>query len=239
MLLEQMNWMQVEEYLKKDDRIVLVTGSTEQHGFNSIGTDTQIPWELAKEACEKTGVILAPVINYAFAGWTKNFPGNVSIRVDTVLALARDVLTSLYSNGFKRIVVLNGHGQNEMIRFVIEELSMEHQDINVKFRSWFMLPKTYKMIQDKGGTHWDHASWLESFPWINQPVKVPDKFKPVIDLEDYFTYGPDRVKEVMPEGVAGGYYIQDDAFMRKYYQTALEETIEVIEGGWDKVPPVV
>jgi len=53
MLMEHLNWMQVEEYLKNDDRIVLVTGATEEHGYNSLGTDTQCPWEMAREACDR------------------------------------------------------------------------------------------------------------------------------------------------------------------------------------------
>jgi len=69
MLMENLNWMQVEEYLKHDDRVVLVTGSTEEHGYNTVGTDTQVPWEIARIACDKTGVMLAPQIPYAFAGW--------------------------------------------------------------------------------------------------------------------------------------------------------------------------
>ena len=50
MLLEKMNWMDVENYLQNDRRIVFVLGSTEQHGYLSLLTDTLIPWEIARKA---------------------------------------------------------------------------------------------------------------------------------------------------------------------------------------------
>lgn len=239
MLMEQMNWMQIEEYLKKDDRIVLVTGSMEEHGYNTVATDTQCAWEIAKAACEKTGVMLAAPINYGFAAWANAYPGTVSIRPTTFMALVKDILQSLTAQGFKRILIVNGHGQNEMAKFVIEELSAENPDLNVKFRSWYMLPKTYKSIESEGISHWDHASWLESFQWINQPVEIPDKKKPAIDLEDYPTYGPERIREVIGDGVAGGAYVKDEAFMRTYFQTAVDEVAEILDGSWAKDPPLV
>ena len=42
------NWMQVEDYLKKDDRLMLVIGSTEQHGYLSLTTDSKIPLAMAE-----------------------------------------------------------------------------------------------------------------------------------------------------------------------------------------------
>jgi len=238
--MERMNWMQVEEYLKKDDRIVLVTGSVEEHGYNTLATDTQCAWEIAKAACEKTGVLLAPPIHYGFAGWAVAFPGTISIKPMTFMATVRDILESVTAQGFKRILILNGHGQNEAAaKLVVEELSVGNPDLNVKFRSWYMLPKTYEAIEEQGTSHWDHASWLESFQWINQPVEIPDKVKPAIDLEDYITYGPNRIRELLPDGVGGGTYVKDEEFMREYFQVAVDEVVEILEGGWEKTPPTV
>jgi len=239
MLMEKMNWMQVEEYLKKDDRVVLVTGSMEEHGYNTVATDTQAAWEVAKAACEETGVLLAAPVTYAFVGWAVAYPGTISIKPTTFMALISDILESLTHQGFKRILILNGHGQNEIAKYVIEDLSVRIPDMNVKFRSWYMLPKTYKTIEAEGGSHWDHASWLESFQWINQPVEIPDKKKPAIDLEDYPTYGPKRIREVIKDGVAGGGYVKDEAFMRKYFGTVVEEVVEILNGSWKKEPPEI
>ena len=60
MRIEDLNWMDVEEYLKHDDRLILVLGTIEQHGYLSLATDVKIPMALADAASVKTGVLVAP-----------------------------------------------------------------------------------------------------------------------------------------------------------------------------------
>jgi creatinine amidohydrolase len=233
-LMQDMNWMQIDEYLKKDDRIVLVTGSMEEHGYNSVGTDTQVAWEIAKAACEKTGVLLAAPVPYAFAGWVDNFSGTVSIRPATYMSLINDILRSFYKQGFKRIFILNGHGQNEIAKYVIEELSTEIPDITVRIRSWYAYPKILEMIREEGGGVYDHASWWENFPWINQPGEMPqvDKLSP--NIPDYYTYGPKAMRELTVDGVVGGSFAKPEATMRRFFDIAVQESVDIIEGNWNK-----
>ena len=47
MHLADLNWMDVRNYLLQDDRIILITGSTEQHGYLSLQTDLRIPRAIA------------------------------------------------------------------------------------------------------------------------------------------------------------------------------------------------
>ena len=60
MRLEELNWMDVEAYLKKDNRLMLVLGACEQHGYLSLLTDTLIPLALADAAAQQSGVPVAP-----------------------------------------------------------------------------------------------------------------------------------------------------------------------------------
>lgn len=239
MLMEKMNWMQVEEYLKKDDRLVLVAGSIEEHGYNSVATDTVCAYEIAKVACEKTNVVLAPPIYYSFAGWVTSFPGTVSIKPTTFMLLVEDVLRSLTTQGFRRILFLSGHGENDTAKAVISQLSVENPNLNVKFRMWQQMPKTQATIRENGGNYFDHASWMESFPWINQTVEMPQKVKPTLNLEDWPTLGPMRSREIMPDGVGGGVYSKDEEFMRKYFEIVVNEVVGVLDGDWAKNPQVL
>lgn len=234
MLIERMNWMQIEDYLKKDDRVVVVMGSTEEHGYLTVGTDTQVTWEIAKEAADKAGVLVAPAINYGPAGWVTLFPGTISIKPTTTLALISDILESLTNQGFKRILILAGHNQNQLAKWVIEEMATKHQDIFIKFREWYLLPKTYATIESYENSHFDHASWLENFPWINNCCEVPDMTREPATQEDFITYGPKRTRELMPEGVAGGAFKQDEQVMRRYFNAAVNEVVEILEDGWEK-----
>ena len=67
MRFEDLNWMDVEEYLKQDDRLMIVLGACEQHGYLSLLTDVRIPLTLADAASKQTGVLIAPPINFGIS----------------------------------------------------------------------------------------------------------------------------------------------------------------------------
>ena len=58
MRIRECNWMQVEEYLERDDRIVVPLGSTEQHGYLSLETDNVLAERVSAEAAEPLGVLV-------------------------------------------------------------------------------------------------------------------------------------------------------------------------------------
>src|SRR5919205_1068134 len=70
MRVQDCNWMQLEAYLQRDDRIVLPIGSTEQHAYLSLGTDSILAERVAVEAAEPLGVPVLPALPY---GLTPNF----------------------------------------------------------------------------------------------------------------------------------------------------------------------
>ena len=64
LLLEELGWPDVAEYLRHDDRLILVVGSTEQHGRHmAFASDVWPPWEIARQVSDRTGVLLAPPVN--------------------------------------------------------------------------------------------------------------------------------------------------------------------------------
>ena len=71
-----MNWMQVEEYLQRDDRAVLPLGSTEQHSYLRLTVDCILPERVAAEAAEPLGVPVFPVRGYGVTPYFREFPGH-------------------------------------------------------------------------------------------------------------------------------------------------------------------
>jgi creatinine amidohydrolase len=238
MLLENMNWKMVEDYLKGDDRIVIVLGATEEHGPNSVATDTQCPWEIAKVACERAGVILAPYLPFGPSSFSLDYPGTVSLRARTYLDLIQDILDSLVRSGFKRILFFSGHGGNTLARSVIKEYVIDRSDLTLLFREWYQMPRTAARIRELGSTDYDHGSWLESFPWINQPEPIPPAFKEQTHVEDHYALSAAESRADMGDGVGGGQYTQPEPVMRDYFNLAVEELQDFLVNGWDKTKRV-
>jgi creatinine amidohydrolase len=159
MRLDELRWQEVEEYLKRDDRVVLPIGSTEQHGTRGlIGTDTICPDAIATEAAHRAGVLCAPVAAYGMAEHHMAFPGTVSLRPSTYHAMMKDVLRSLHHHGLKKIFVLNGHGGNTApMQCSLSEICNEISDLRVQLYCWWQLSEVAELIQElfgeKEGTH--------------------------------------------------------------------------------------
>jgi creatinine amidohydrolase len=232
MLLENMNWMQTEEYLKKDDRLVLVLGSTEQHGYCTLGTDTLTTWEIAKAACEQEGVVLAPALPYGPTRTLMAYPGTTSIDVRTYLDFVEQVVKGFISHGFRRILILNGHGGNKVVERQVGTFREENPDVMVKFESWYIMPKTYEFAKARGGDETQHGSWIEGFPWINQLVPVPEGEKPPVDRTDFRSLTAQEARQRLGDGMGGGAYAQDEETMRQYFQVAVEDVLDILRGKW-------
>lgn len=113
MFLSRMNYREVEEYLKTSDAIVIPVGSLENHGLHMpLGTDTLIPDRIAQLLNERSGLIIAPTVNYGATDDLMGFAGTVSIGTEGLICLLRAICDQLYRYGFRHFLILNGHGGN-------------------------------------------------------------------------------------------------------------------------------
>ena len=83
MRISEMNWMMVEEYLRREDRAVLPLGL---HGATrdlSLSTDSILAERLAVEAAEPLGIPVFPVLAYGITPYFCAFPGTITLRVET------------------------------------------------------------------------------------------------------------------------------------------------------------
>jgi creatinine amidohydrolase len=226
------NWMQLEEYLARDDRIVLPLGSTEQHAYLSLGVDTILAERVAVEAAEPLGVPVLPALPY---GLTPNFaayPGSPTLRLPTLAAVLRDLLDSLHGQGFRRFLVVNGHGGNAAATKPCTDWASERADAEVIFHGWWNAPRTraaVDAIDPVGG----HASWFENFPWTRlEGVEQPRAPKPEVDVERLPSGDPAALREMLGDGSFGGLYERSDEEMLRIWETGVAEVRDVLETGW-------
>src|SRR5947208_15873796 len=128
MRARELNGLQVEEYLSHDNRVVLPVGSTEQHGYLSLETDNILAERVAAEAAEPLGVLVLPVLPYGLTPSFAAYPGSPTLRLETFLAVLRDLLDSLYGQGFRRFLIVNGHGGNLPAAGLVREWASARDD---------------------------------------------------------------------------------------------------------------
>jgi creatinine amidohydrolase len=147
-LLAEMSWEEVKEYLARDDRVILALGSTEEHGRHlGLGTDSIEAEAIARGAGQATGVIVAPTLNYGMALMQMAFPGTISLRPTTLIAVLEDVFGSLYRHGFRRVLVVNGHGGNAAaLSSAVQMVTQESPGLRVKTFEWWTDAESYRVV---------------------------------------------------------------------------------------------
>ena len=233
MRIADMNWMQVEDYLKHDDRCLLPTGSTEQHAYLSLSVDSILSSKMAHDTAEPLGIPVFPVVHYGLAQQWVAYPGTVTLRIETYLALIRDVLESIRRAGFRRILIVNGHGGNSPAAGMVKEWMMDNPDSKVIWHNWWNAPATWAKVQ-KIDSQGSHASWMENFPWTRlADVQLPDEQRPMADMAKMNILNPAATREYLGDGNMGGLYQRPDEDMQAIWDVAVEETRQLLETGWD------
>lgn len=233
MKISEMNWMQVEHYLQQDDRALVPLGSTEQHAYLSLSVDSILAERVAVEAAEPLGVPVFPVLAYGITPYFLTYPGTISLRVETYIHLVRDLLDSLAQTGFRRILLVNGHGGNAPANSFATEWMAHHPTVQVKFHDWWRAPRTWACVKQIDAEA-SHASWMENFPWTRLAnVTMPDEHKVLPNRTGQATLVGPALRHHLGDGNFGGWYQRPDAEMLEIWQIAVAETRALIESGWE------
>lgn len=133
---------------------VLPVGSTEQHGPHApLGTDTLTAEAVAAAGAERYAdeVVLAPAITVGVAEEHRQFTGTLWVSPDTFRRYVREVVVSLASHGWDRVVLVNGHGGNvAALREVAETITRHDGAYAVQF-TWFEAVGEHRTDMGHGG----------------------------------------------------------------------------------------
>ena len=225
MRFDDLNWMDVEEYLKSDDRLMIVLGACEQHGYLSLLSDVKIPNSLADAASNRSGVLVAPPLNFGASAYFLSYPGTISLRITTLMDLVEDVIISLFQQGFHRILILNGHGGNEPVRARLYEVANSLPGLHLAWYSWW-IAHSVEAVAQKHGLRSYHAGWIEAFPFtrvadLPAGEKAPPRIPGLV--------GADLARQLYGDGVFGGPYQVSTDIMEEIFQAALQDILQLLQ----------
>ncbi len=222
--------MQLEAYLERDDRIVLPLGSTEQHAFLSLETDNVLAERIAVEAAEPLGVPVLPALAYGLTPGFAAYPGSPTLRIETYVRVVAELLDSLSAQGFRRILIVNGHGGNTPARSRVVEWNATHADAQALWHDWWSSPEVAARA-DSFDRVWSHASWSENFPWTRlEGVDLPVAAKEPVPLP--LPPDPVAVREALGDGSFGGRYARPDEEVLEVWRAGVEDARALLESGW-------
>jgi creatinine amidohydrolase len=209
MRLDHAFWPDVEEYLKRDDRILLPVGSVEQHGpAVATGIDYIIAAAVAEAAAERVGVYVTPPLWCGMSLHHAAFPGTVSLRPSAYLPMLTDMFVFLVDQGFKRTTVINGHGGNvPTLKAAAAEAAYERDDARVLIHNWYDAAEVVKRIDELfGAKEGSHVTPAEvSVLMYVRPELVGDvaRLKPTEPGLIGWQPGRSDIREYYPDGIIG------------------------------------
>jgi creatinine amidohydrolase len=117
LVLQEMTWTDVRDYLKKCDMVIIPLGATEQHGPHMpLGTDYYEALGISKLISVRTGVVVAPVLLAGYSVYHSGFPGTLSLQPETMEQVLFETVEMLMKYGFRRFLFFNYHGGNDIVQ---------------------------------------------------------------------------------------------------------------------------
>lgn len=190
-LISRITW---EEYKAKipEGVIILPVGATEQHSRHlPLGVDTIITENIALNLAEKIDALVAPILSYGYksqpsSGGGPLFPGTIDLNGATLTQLAYDILKELLDDGWQKILVLNGHYENQAFLIEAADLLLREQKQpfpKIILTAWWdcvsddVMPRIFDEVEFAGWAL-EHAAIVETSAMMH--------FTPELVNEDQF-----------------------------------------------------
>jgi creatinine amidohydrolase len=139
--------------------------------------------------------------------------------------LSEDLIRSLFGQGFRRFLILNGHGGNEPVRGRLYELANDLAGLKIAWYSWWT-SHSVEAIALRHGLKSYHGGWIEAFSFT-RVTELPDGEK----IPPYMPglVGADKVRALYGDGVFGGRYQVEEAVMNEIFKATLEDVVGMLE----------
>ena len=163
---DELTMTEFDELMDREEPPVLILpiGAVEEHGAHlPLGTDTFQPLYVVEELAKRLDILVAPPLFYGLCNSTRNFPGTISIRFETLYNLVLDILLEFVRHGAKRIVILSGHaGRPHMaaLKEAGQEVVREFEEVTL------LVLSDYDIVYELKGIEFDpddgHSGHIET-----------------------------------------------------------------------------
>ena len=154
--MNDINWMEFKEVVPaKVNTVLLPTGTLEPHGVVNNGADNTAPVAIARKIAREVNALIAPVIPYGITGSMDAYPGAFSISEAAYKAYVKDVLTGLAKNGFRNLIIINGHGgpQTAVLNQIAAEVGRENRVRTLVINWWSYCADVTLAVFGQDGGH--------------------------------------------------------------------------------------
>jgi len=153
--MDRINWMEFKEVVpSKMNTVLLPTGTLEPHGVINNGADNTAPTAIAHKIAVRVNGLIAPTLPYGITGSMESYPGAFQITEAAYRPFVKQILEGLAKNGFKNIIILNGHGggQTAVLQSVAAEVAVEQKVRTLVINWWsFASDETKEVFGEDGG----------------------------------------------------------------------------------------
>lgn len=181
--MQNMTGLQIQERLKQNDLIIVPLGSTENHGpHGPNGEDVFLVSRMAELVAERTGCTVAQPVWYGSHPFHHlGMPQTVVVPEETFIAYLRAVIAGLWNAGFRKQIILNGHGQDYVIPVAMHQFGKRYQvpAVLVNVNWWFTI-KEHIRDKEHGGpfetpfVHVDECETSFSLALFPELVRMED-----------------------------------------------------------------
>jgi len=143
MIIEELTMPEFIRGLEKTRTVLVPFGATEEHGPHlPLSTDTLHAVEVGRKLAERRPVFIAPPVPYGVCRSTSQHPGTLSLTTGTLRALTIDIVSALYRQGLRNVILLTGHAGGTHTATLIdagETLLEQFADLKIAVLTEFML----------------------------------------------------------------------------------------------------
>jgi creatinine amidohydrolase len=240
-ILPEMTWPEAKEALAQAEVALVPVGSFEQHGPNgTFEVDTGRAYGFGKLLAARMypQVVLAPAVNIGVSYHHMNFPGTITLRPETFMAVVYDVVWSLKQQGLKKFLILNGHGGNIPSLGVLIVRLREELGVKVAWTSFTSLGREVieKRVTSESRGHACEGEMSQALflapHTVRQEAFAPGEFKgyPYRHLGEGFNLAyAYRFDEITANGALGDATLASKELGQEIIEAALNRAVEFLE----------